>query len=217
VNVTIYDMDQRSEDWLAARCGKVTGSRAADLFATRKDGKEAAPRRDYRMQLALERALGKPLDDDGYKGRDVVRGIELEAEALMAYEAFTGSLVRRTGFVAHNELPIGCSLDGDCDDLQLLIEVKAPRPATHWAYLQADAVPEDYIPQLVHNQLVTGAPLTHFVSYCPQFGPKALWIKPFPRDENQIASYRLALAQFLDDVTRDELAVRTSLIETAVA
>ena len=215
--VTIYDMDQRTEDWLQARCGRVTGSRAADLFATRKDGKEAAPRRDYRMQLALERALGKPLDDDGYRGRDVARGVALEPEALMAYEAQTGSLVRRTGFVAHNELPIGCSLDGDLNDLETLVEAKCPRPATHWAYIQAGCVPDEYEPQLIHNQLVTGARHSDFVSYCPQFGPLALFVRAYPRDEKKVETYRLSLELFLSEVAKEEAAIRARLGLTVAA
>jgi hypothetical protein len=217
VNVTIYDMDQRTDDWLQARCGRVTGSRAADIFATRKDGKEAAPRRDYRMQLALERALGKPLDDDGYKGRDVARGIALESDALMAYEAQTGSLLRRTGFVAHNEMPIGCSLDGDLGDLRVLVEVKCPRPATHWIYLQAGKVPDEYEPQLIHNQLVTDALESVFISYCPQFGPLALFVKSYPRDEKKVQSYRLTLEMFLGEVAGEEASIRNRLGMTVAA
>ena len=36
------DMEQRTEEWFAARCGKVTASRIADLTAKTKSGYAAS-------------------------------------------------------------------------------------------------------------------------------------------------------------------------------
>ena len=38
MNFTIIDAEQRSHEWFAARCGRLTGSRAADMLATIKKG-----------------------------------------------------------------------------------------------------------------------------------------------------------------------------------
>ena len=53
----IINVEQRTPEWFAARLGRVTGSRARDVIATIKSG-EAAARRDYRMELIVERYAG---------------------------------------------------------------------------------------------------------------------------------------------------------------
>lgn len=207
----ILDAEQRSQDWYSARAGLVTASRASDVLAfSKKDGKELADRRDYRTELALERLLGRALDDgNGYQNDDMKRGIALEPEAFALYEATTGAIVRRTGFVFSVDRPIGVSPDGDVDDFTGLLEVKCPRPANHLSYLRAVNAdptwqPAAYLPQIVHGQLVTGAQWTDFVSYCPQFPPDLqLLIVRVPRDEKQIVSYELALAQFLGEIEKE--------------
>jgi hypothetical protein len=210
MNYAIIDAEQRSPEWFAARAGRVTASKAADVLAlSKKDGKELAARRDYRTQLALEWLLQRPLDDgSGYQNADMARGVELEPDALAAYEAATGAVVRRTGFVASTERNIGVSTDGDVDNFTGLVEIKAPRPANHFGYIKAGVVPPEYVPHLVHGQLVTGAQWTDFVSYCPQFPPELqLIIVRFPRDEKQIASYDLALSLFLNEVDVEVQAI----------
>jgi len=210
VNYAIIDAEQRSPAWFSARAGRVTASKAADVLAlSKKDGKELAARRDYRTQLALEWLLQRPLDDgSGYQNADMQRGVELEPDALAAYEAVTGAVVRRTGFVASTERNIGVSTDGDVDNFTGLVEIKAPRAANHFGYIKAGAVPPEYIPQLVHGQLVTGAQWTDFVSYCPQFPPELhLFVVRYQRDEIAIASYDLALSLFLSEVDREVQAI----------
>jgi hypothetical protein len=117
----IVDAAQRSPEWFAARAGKVTGSRAADVLAKVKSG-EAAARRDYRLQLAVERITGTPMEN-GFVSADMQRGIDLEATAAARYEAATGHLLRHTGFLAHDTLAAGCSLDGDVDDFTGIVEI----------------------------------------------------------------------------------------------
>ena len=112
-NFTILDVEQRSLDWFAARCGRLCGSQAGDMLATIKSG-EAAARRDLKTRLVTERLTNQP-QEDGYINSVMLRGIELEPEARAAYEAATGHVVRQTGFLAHTELMAGCSLDGDIE------------------------------------------------------------------------------------------------------
>ena len=54
-------MLQRSDEWFAARAGKVTASRVADLMAKTKSGYSAS-RQNYMAQLICERLTGKPAD-----------------------------------------------------------------------------------------------------------------------------------------------------------
>lgn len=200
---TIIDAPQRSPEWFAARAGRLTGSVASEIAATLKNGGEPAGRRDLRTRLALERLTGRSLEDD-YQNADMRRGIELEPEALGAYEAATGNLVQPTGFLSHTELPIGCSLDGHIGDFDGILELKAPRPANHLKYLRAGVLPSDYRYQVVHNLLVSGARWADFCSYAPDF-PEALRLfrVRVERDEKEIASYRLLVDLFLSEVEKE--------------
>jgi len=54
-------MDQRTEEWFAARCGKVTASRVADIIAKTKTGYSTS-RENYLAQLVCERMTGKPAE-----------------------------------------------------------------------------------------------------------------------------------------------------------
>lgn len=204
---TVCTAEQRSDEWRRARAGRVTGSKAADFLATVKSG-EAAKRRDYRAQLLAERLTGQP-QDDVFVNDAMQWGIDKEADAFAAYEAHTGHLVRRTGFLAVDDLPIGCSLDGDVDDFTGIIELKCPKTATHLKYLRAGVVPPDYVPQIVHNLLVSGAQWCDFASFDPRLpGPLQLFVVRHERDDKEIASYELALHLFLSELERDVAEMR---------
>src|SRR3990167_2016704 len=134
----VIDVDQRSEAWFQASRGRLTASRAADCLATIKSG-EAAARRNLRAQLVLERITGKS-QEGGFQSKAMLDGIEREPDALLAYEAATGRLVKRTGFVQHDELMAGCSLDGHVGHWEGIVECKCPIAATHFATVMGGAV-----------------------------------------------------------------------------
>jgi putative phage-type endonuclease len=165
MNIRIVECEQRTPEWFAARAGRLTGSVADAILAKLKSGGEPAARRDLRTLLAIEQITGAPAEVDSFINREMQRGIDLEPAALAAYEAETGRVVRKTGFITHVELQIGCSLDGDVDDLKGIVELKCPKSATHVSYLRAGRMPPDYVPQVTHNLWVTGAEYCDFVSY----------------------------------------------------
>ena len=205
---TVIDAEQRSQAWKAARCGRLTASRAKDVLAHIKSG-EAAARRDLRTQIVLERLTGEPQDSD-FVNADMQRGLDLEADAFAAYEAVTGRMAARCGFVAHNELLIGCSPDGVLDDFDGILELKVPRSATHLGYLRAGAVPPEHRPQVIHALWVTGAGYCDFLSYDPRFpdGMQTCYVR-VDRDEREIAEYATKALTFLDEVANEYEAVRT--------
>lgn len=132
------------------------------------------------------------------------RGIELEPEALAAYEAATGNLVQVTGFLSHTELLAGCSLDGHIGNFEGIVELKAPRPANHLKYLRAGGLPADYRWQIIHNLFMTGAAFADFCSYSPAFPEGArLFRVRVERKQAEIDSYELLLRQFLADVEKE--------------
>jgi putative phage-type endonuclease len=206
MSFTVIDALQRSPEWFAARVGLVTGSRAADVVATIKSG-EAAARRDYRLQIVTERLTGVP-QEDGYTNAAMQWGIDHEAEAFAAYEAQSGLLVTRTGFLRDDERPIGCSLDGHIGAYEGVLEVKCPKSSTHLSYLRRGVVPVDYYPQIAHNLLVTGAAWCDFVSFDPRFPPDLqVFVRRILRGDVGIPAYTDALDVFLSDVAADLAAI----------
>ena len=111
MSYTVIDVPQRSEAWFAARAGRLTASRAADMLKKIKTG-EAAGRRDLRMQLVTERLTGVPEDGDGFVSAAMQRGIDLEPMAFAAYEAATGQMATKVGFIQSDDFLAGYSPDG---------------------------------------------------------------------------------------------------------
>ena len=202
----VVDAVQGSDQWKAARVGRVTASRAKDVLATIKSG-EAAARRDYRMQLVCERLTGQP-QDDVFVNDDMRRGTELEPAARLAYEAQTGQWVDQVGFLAHTDLMAGGSPDGVIGDYEGLIEIKVPRPANHLRYLRAFGVPKEHEAQVLHLLWLTGAPWLDFVSYCPALPAHlSLCLRRCVRDEAAIQDYDGKVRAFLADVETDMAAL----------
>lgn len=210
---TIIEAEQRSSEWYLARAGRLTGTAAKDMLATIKSG-EAAARRDLRTRLVCERLTCQP-QEDGFVSKEMQRGIDLEATALAEYEAATGLLVRRTGFLSMTDYMAGCSLDGDVDDFTGLLEIKAPKSATHLSYIRRGAAPPEYIPQLRHNMWVTGAQWIDFCSYDDRFPPELqFFCVRVHASELDIPGYEKEALKFLAEV-ESELAEVAKLRKAA--
>ena len=52
-------ISQGSDEWFAARIGKVTASRVKDVMATGRGGSPSATRKNYMMELLCERLSGE--------------------------------------------------------------------------------------------------------------------------------------------------------------
>lgn len=208
----LHDVPQRSPEWFALRAGKLTGSVAADILATLKKGGEPAGRRDLRLKLAIERVTGQPLDMNGYVNDAMQHGIDTEDAARREYEIETGEMVRQVGFVTHDHLLAGCSPDG-LVGTEGVLEIKCPKSSTHLGYLKAGVVPDDYIPQLIHNLWITGAQWADFVSFDDRFTGELAKLRFFRirllRDEKQIATYALAAQTFLNEVEAEVSGLKT--------
>lgn len=204
----VVPCDQRSHAWRLHRVGRATGSKASAILATVKSG-EAAARRDYRLQLVCERLTGQPQDSD-YINDDMQRGIDLEPAAFAAYEALTGLIPSRVGFVMHDTLWAGASPDGLLDGGAGILELKVPRSATHLRYLRDGGLPKEHEPQILHNLLVTGARYADFLSFDPRFPPdlQTFYVRVEPTAD-ALDDYRRKLTAFLEEVELDLAALRT--------
>ena len=177
---------QESQDWMLARCGQFTASRASDLMAKTKTGPSAS-RTNLLALLAVERLTGCPVET--YQNAAMQRGIDTEAEARDAYSFARSVAVDECGFIAHSGLPnTGCSPDGMVGE-EGLVEIKCPASmAKHLDALRTGAHAKEYRWQLQHQLLVTGRKWVDAASYDPRF-PDGLQlaITRVDRDESAIA------------------------------
>ena len=163
--------EQGTTEWKADRLGRVTGSRVAEIFAKTAKGEYNADRKNYTLELALQRLTG--IEPPVFVSWEMKIGTEREPEACEAYAMDTGQLVEEIGFVFWPDLMIGASPDrlvGTDGGL----EVKNPLPKTHLSYLEGDfkatfGVPPEYFPQVLHNLWVTGRQWWDFQSRCVDF------------------------------------------------
>lgn len=208
---TVVECLQRSPEWYAARSGRLTGSNAAKAIAFLKKGGEMETRRKLRLRLVAERLTGLAEDEDTFITKELTRGIELEPKAAAAYEAnkTDPGLLRWSGFLAHNELQAGCSLDGHVSDdggerIVGIVEIKCPKTTTHLDYLLAGVVPDDYFPQAMHNLWISGAEWLDFVSFDDRL-PAALQLFSVRvrREQLDIDTYAKQAVQLLEEVDRD--------------
>lgn len=199
-------MEQRTEEWYAARLGKVTASRVADLMAKTKSG-FGASRANYMAELLCERLTGQKTDS--FVSAEMQRGTELEAQARDGYTFMNDAKVVEGGFFDHATIPMfGASPDGLIGDVGL-VEIKCPNTATHIDYLLSQSVPGKYQTQMQAQMACTGREWCDFVSFDPRL-PDDLqfFVKRVPRDDAFIAAMQTEIATFLAELSAKELQLR---------
>lgn len=207
-------MDQRTAEWFAARVGKATASRIADIIATTKTG-WGASRANYAAQLVAERLTGQPTEM--FSNAAMQWGTDTEAEARDAYSFFRDVDVAEIGFVDHPVIGMsGASPDG-LIGTDGLVEIKCPNTATHIATLQGRSVPSKYITQINWQMACTGRQWCDFASYDPRL-PEAmrLFVHRVERDDAAISELEDQVAEFLAEVAQTVAELR-SLYEKEAA
>ena len=190
-------MEQRTDEWFAARLGKVTASRVADVIAKTAKG-YGASRDNYMAQLICERLTGKPTE--GFTNAAMEWGTQTEPQARAAYSAKTGELVEEVGFIPHHAIPgAGASPDGFVGDA--IIEIKCPNSSTMLEWILDGKAPSKHIPQMQFQMAVTGAPHCEFVAYDPRLPEHLqLLIVRVPRDDEYIKMLEQEVTKFLQEL-----------------
>ena len=189
---------QGSAAWFAARCGRVTASRVADVVARTKTG-WGASRANYAAELIAERLTG--CTAPSFTNAAMQHGVDQEPVARAAYEARTGVTVDLVGFVDHPEIAMsGASPDGLIGD-DGLIEIKAPNTATHLDTLLSETVPGKYVTQMQWQMACTGRAWCDFASFDPRLPPNmALFVRRIERDVSLILELESEVAAFLAEI-----------------
>jgi putative phage-type endonuclease len=191
-------IEQRSDEWFAARIGKVTASRVADVLAKTKTGYSTS-RDNYMAQLVCERLTGQK--GDSFTNAAMQHGTETEPLARISYEVAQNVLVDEVGFVPHPSIIMaGASPDGLVGDDGLL-EIKCPNTATHIETLLTQSVPTKYYTQMQFQLTCTGREWCDFVSFDNRLPPELqLFVKRVPRDDTYIKLIEAEIVQFLSEL-----------------
>jgi putative phage-type endonuclease len=203
-------MEQRSDEWFAARLGKVTASRVADVVAKTKSGYSAS-RANYMAQLVVERMTNKVAES--YSNSAMEWGTEQEPLARAAYEAHSSVLVDEVGMIDHPSVEMsGASPDG-LVGADGLVEIKCPTTATHIDTLMGEEAPKKYYDQMQWQMACIGRKWCDFVSYDPRM-PEGLqlFVKRVERNDEYIAMLEGEVATFLKEVS-DKVEKLKSLME----
>lgn len=191
-------MEQGTAEWFAARCGRVTASRVADLIARTKTG-WGASRADYMAELVAERLTGAVADS--FTSAAMQWGTAMEPAARDAYEALKGVTVTRVGFIDHPKIAMsGASPDGLVEGVGL-VEIKCPKTATHIDTMLGQKVPPKYVTQMQWQMACTGRDWCDFVSYDPRMPERMqLWCRRVMRDERMIADLERDVSEFITEL-----------------
>ncbi len=209
-------MIQGSDEWKAARLGKLTASRIADATDLLKSGKPGANRTTYLGELIAERLTGLVVEK--YQN-DLMRwGTHQEPEARAMYEFFHGVEVQTVGLIDHPSIAMaGASPDG-LVGADGMIEIKCPSTSTHVDTLLAQAIPEEYVKQIDWQMACTGRRYCDFVSYDPRLPPHmSLFVKRRMRDDEAIAALETDARAFLAEVDAKVEALNALYAQKAAA
>lgn len=206
---------QGSDEWRAARLGRVTASRVADVIAKTKSG-YGASRANYMAELVAERLTGTSAERFM---NDAMRwGTEKEPEARAAYVFMRDVDVTEVGFVPHPTLAMsGASPDGYVGDDGLL-EIKCPITATHIETLIGQVVPDKYAVQMQWQMACTGRQWCDFASFDPRLPHEMrLFVARVQRDAERIAELEREVGLFLAELDAKVATLRRLYEMDAVA
>jgi len=188
-------MQQGTDEWFAARLGKVTASRAADVMTK----KGSAARANLSAQLVLERLTNTK--GESFSSTAMQWGVDQEPFARAAYEARSGVWVDTVGFVQHPTIErAGASPDGLVGH-DGLVEIKCPNTATMIDTLLTGKVPGNYATQMQMQMACTGRAWCDYAVFDSRMPVKAqLFVKRVQRDQKYIDDLNKEIIAFLADV-----------------
>jgi putative phage-type endonuclease len=196
------DLEQGSPEWLAARVGRVTASRIADVMAKGKGG-EAQTRLNYKWQLVAEVMTGQS-QEDRFFSQAMAWGVEQEPFARAAYEIHTGVLVENVGLVAHPSIPRCAASPDGLVGLDGLLEIKCPKTPTHLEYMEKGAIPGHYQLQMLWQMACTGRQWVDFATFDPRLPEELqlfqLFVMRFPRDQARIDAIEAEVQKFWNEI-----------------
>lgn len=194
-------MEQGTSEWFAARLGRVTASRIADVMMK----PTTAGYQNYRSQLVCERLTGQPTET--FTSEAMQHGTDTEPQARAVYTMTTGNSVDEVGFIPHPTIQMaGASPDGVVLDIGL-VEIKCPQPTEHIRMLTGGDIKRQYLLQMQWQMACMEVGWCDFVSFSPALPDEMqMHITRVDADPKQIAEITEAVTGFLAEV--DELCAK---------
>lgn len=171
------------EAWLAARRGKITGTRLKDIVVKRGTGMK----KGY-YELIAERLAVEPDGEDPMQ-----RGTRLEEEALARFAKETGKFVNTDLIIWHRDENenIAISPDGSVGETEA-IDIKCLSSASHLEAWLTQEIPSEYEFQKLQYFIVNDMLSTlYFAFYDPRIPAKDFFFIKVERKEieKEIAEY----------------------------
>ena len=200
------NLEQKSEEWLAARRGRITGSRFKDARDKLKGGQPSKACIGYAMDVARERVGGHA--PSKFQNAAMRTGTEQEPVARAMYEARTGYMVDEAGFYLSDDARFGLSPDGLIDD-DGVIEIKTMVGSETLFTAVANGDVSAYMDQCLGYLWLLGRQWVDLVLWAPDFGHMV--IHRITRDEDAIEALESDLLAFAKLVQSYEDTLRTAL------
>jgi hypothetical protein len=205
-------LEQRTDEWLQARVGKVTASGFKHVLARNKPtaaqakagepGNPSAARTTYIWQQVIERLTGQPAPVA--KTMAMQWGTDQEPFALQAYNEAHLVNVEAVGFVQHPTLAVGCSPDGlVTEDMAAtgLVEIKCPFNSAVHLETWLSGMPDEHMAQVQGQMWLTGREWCDFVSFDPRMPDDLqLYVQRVQRNPEFIAGLEREIITFLIEV-----------------
>ncbi len=195
----IFDCNQGTDEWHAARLGIPTSSEFSTILAKGRGGGESKMRRTYMNKLAGEILTGAPMDN--YTNAHMDRGHEMEEQARDYYAFLTDFEPQQVGFIRNGEK--GCSPDSLIGDDGML-EVKTKLPHLLIDLIRKDAFPPEHKAQCQGQLWVAEREWVDIAVFWPNL---PMFIKRAYRDEEYIAALSEAV-----DAFNTELAATVDMV-----
>lgn len=159
-------------------------------------------RASYLRRVLAERLTGIPIET--YRNGHMDRGQAQEADARAAYEAETGELATKVGFIQHAALMAGCSPDSFIG-ADGAIEIKSVIPTVQIDTLLRGNIPPEHRAQCMGVLWISGRQWIDFVSWSPDMPAHLrLCIYRVTPDAEYIAMLDKEVRTFLSEVDRLE-------------
>lgn len=190
--IQVFDCEQNTPAWLAARAGIPTASEFATVMAKGKGGGESLTRKKYMLELAGQIITGEVVE--GYTNAHMERGKVMEAEARDLYAFTNDAEIKQVGFVRNGDK--GCSpdtwvgKDGGA-------EFKTALPHIQIERLLAKRLPPEHTAQVQGNIWVCEREWWDFCSYWPKL---PILVVRVHRDDAYIKNLESEVARFNDEL-----------------
>ena len=190
MSLTTHLMEQRTDEWYAARCGLLTASSIGSLLTPTLKVANNETSRGVTASVLAERITG--FVDPTWQNADMSRGVLEEPRAVETYARHFNREVTTAGLLVRDDwgFSIGYSPDGLVGD-DGLVEVKSPRQKGH----------------LQTGLLVSGRQWIDFVSFC---GGMPIWVRRVEPDEEWQAAILAAAANFEDNAAKSLAAYQAT-------